>query len=81
MSVVSAFGFFLASAVVLADRGLKIGGLVDDVSADGETFVFSYLLKVVGFLWQADGSYDHHVWPVIPFKFVLLSLILCFFWS
>ncbi|XP_008792340.2 sulfite exporter TauE/SafE family protein 3-like [Phoenix dactylifera] len=75
--VVGALGFFLASAVVSAERGLKIGGLLDDVSADGETFVFSYLLKALGFLWQADGSYYHHVWPPMEFgwRLVIGSLI------
>ncbi|XP_073107492.1 sulfite exporter TauE/SafE family protein 3-like isoform X2 [Elaeis guineensis] len=62
-SVLTALGFFLALAVVSAERSLKIGGWIDDVSAEEEMFAFSYLLNLMDFLWQADGSYYHHVSP------------------
>ncbi|XP_020573395.1 sulfite exporter TauE/SafE family protein 3-like [Phalaenopsis equestris] len=56
--------FITALALVSADRGLmnRIPAMAEKEKEDS-----SYLTKVLGFLWRADGSGYHHVWP--PMKF------------
>ncbi|XP_072994440.1 sulfite exporter TauE/SafE family protein 3-like [Typha latifolia] len=71
------FGFLLASSLVSAERGLKIEGF--DSITDGNTTAASYLLKVVNFLWQSDGSSYEHVWPPMEFGWqIVLGTIIGF---
>ncbi|RWW72321.1 hypothetical protein BHE74_00019906 [Ensete ventricosum] len=55
-----------AAAAVAADRGLRpeaAAAAAEAVEAE-EVGLSDYMLKVVDFLWQSDGSSYEHVWPV-----------------
>ncbi|XP_068648358.1 sulfite exporter TauE/SafE family protein 3-like [Aristolochia californica] len=69
-----AVSFLLAFMLASAERNLmrepSQSSEVEDTNSD-------YLLKVINFLWQPDGSSYHHVWPDMEFgwKIILGSLI------
>ncbi|RZC75501.1 hypothetical protein C5167_050982 [Papaver somniferum] len=59
------FVILLVSAFVSAERSLK-----DEQPKKietGDEIESDYLLKVVNFLWKADGSGYQHVWPAMKF--------------
>ncbi|KAJ8465337.1 hypothetical protein OPV22_027889 [Ensete ventricosum] len=68
-----------AAAAVAADRGLRpeaAAAAAEAVEAE-EVGLSDYMLKVVDFLWQSDGSSYEHVWPDMKFgwKIVVGSII------
>lgn len=56
-----------AAAAVAADRGLRPEAVAAEAVEAEEVGLSDYLLKVVDFLWQSDGSSYQHVWPVKMF--------------
>ncbi|THU45269.1 hypothetical protein C4D60_Mb02t16050 [Musa balbisiana] len=56
-----------AAAAVAADRGLRPEAVAAEAVEAEEVGLSDYLLKVVDFLWQSDGSSYQHVWPDMKF--------------
>ncbi|CAL9767264.1 unnamed protein product [Musa acuminata subsp. burmannicoides] len=56
-----------AAAAVAADRGLRPEAVAAEAVEAEEVGMSDYLLKVVDFLWQSDGSSYQHVWPDMKF--------------
>ncbi|KAG6528357.1 sulfite exporter TauE/SafE family protein 3-like [Zingiber officinale] len=53
----------LAAAMAAADRGFLPAVAVGEAVEAEEVGLSHYMLKVVNFLWQSDGSSYQHVWP------------------
>ncbi|URE20720.1 hypothetical protein MUK42_13140 [Musa troglodytarum] len=56
-----------AAAVVSAEQSLRVEGSKDKTSVNEVDIESNYFLKVSNFLWQADGSSYHPVWPPLEF--------------
>ncbi|ONK68297.1 uncharacterized protein A4U43_C05F9840, partial [Asparagus officinalis] len=68
------WGFFFLVSVALS---LSLAAAMMEVEDLGPTKELGYFTKLANFLWEADGSSYHHVWPPMEFgwQIVLGSLI------
>lgn len=53
--------------MVSAEQSLLVEASKDKTSVNEVDIESNYFLKLANFLWQADGSSYHPVWPVINY--------------